>query len=115
MGKLTISGAVSVSWIYVPELFPTSIRGFNNAVFVFADRFGAVLAPIVYAALGDEYMKITFYVYSAITLFVVSVVILLPETRNRSFNDGEKDHDKALINDTGKGKSRSVTIITEIQ
>jgi hypothetical protein len=32
MGKLMISGAVSVSWIYVPELFPTWMRdGLQNS------------------------------------------------------------------------------------
>jgi MFS family permease len=90
MGKLMISGAVSVSWVYVPELFPTSIRGLGNAVFVFVGRFGAIIAPIIDTAVGEKYIKITFYVYSALTLLVVGVVCLLPETRNRSFDDGEE-------------------------
>jgi hypothetical protein len=61
MGKLMISGAVSISWIYVPELLPTSMRGFGNAIFIFGGRFGAILAPIVDAAVDDKYIKITFY------------------------------------------------------
>ena len=87
MGKLTISGTVAVSWIYIPELLPTSLRGLGNGIFVCFGRVGAILAPIIDAALGEKHMKITFYVYSALTLIVVGVVIFLPETRSRSFNE----------------------------
>ena len=96
MGKLTISGTVSVSWVYVPELFPTSIRGLSNAVFVFVGRFGAILAPIIDAALGDEYVKITFYVYAGLTFIMIGIVFLLPETRNQSFNDDVGNDDESV-------------------
>ncbi|CAF1217841.1 unnamed protein product [Rotaria sordida] len=92
IGKLTISGAVSVSWIYVPELFPTSMRGFGNAVLVVFGRVGAILAPIVDAALGDRYIRITFYVYSVLGLVIVGLLFILPETRNRSFDSHDEGH-----------------------
>ncbi|CAF1307690.1 unnamed protein product [Adineta steineri] len=94
MGKLTISGAVSASWVYVPELFPTSIRGLSNSIFVFTGRLGAILAPIVDAALGDKYIKLTFYIYSRITFIMIGIVTLLPETRNRSFNDDNENNNR---------------------
>lgn len=93
MGKLMISGAVSVSWIYVPELLPTWMRGFGNAVFVLFGRFGAILAPIIDAAIAEKYIKITFYVYSGLATLIIGIVVLLPETRNRSFIDGEQYDD----------------------
>lgn len=102
MGKLMISGAVSVSWVYVPELLPTSMRGFGNAVFVVFGRVGAILAPIVDAALDDTYIKITFYVYAGLTIAMIGVVFLLPETRNRSFYDGQQDGDTTQTDDVGK-------------
>jgi hypothetical protein len=111
IGKLTISGAVSVSWVYVPELFPTSIRGLGNAVFVFVGRFGAILAPIIDAALGDRYIKITFYVYSGLAFVMIGIVFLLPETRNRSFNDGEQDHDdKTQVDDSDEDNTATAMI-----
>ncbi|CAF3069263.1 unnamed protein product [Rotaria sp. Silwood2] len=100
IGKLTISGAVSVSWIYVPELFPTSMRGFANAVLVVFGRFGAILAPIIDAALGDRYIQITFYVYGALALAIVGLLFILPETRNRSFDSHHEDHDNSIASNT---------------
>jgi hypothetical protein len=89
LGKLAVSSTVSVSWIYVPELFPTSMRGFANAVFVSVGSLGSILAPIVDEALDHQYSQMSFYAYSALIILVVVVVCPLPETRNRSFDDGE--------------------------
>jgi hypothetical protein len=93
IGKLVISGALSVTWVYVPEIFPTSMRGIANGVFVFAGRIGAILAPIVDVALGDKYIKITFYSYSLLTIICVISVRFLPETRDRSFHTDEDEED----------------------
>jgi hypothetical protein len=101
IGKLTISGGVSITWIYVPEIFPTSMRGVANGVFVFAGRFGAILAPIIDVALGEKYMKITFYTYSVLTVILIILVYSLPETRNRSFHTDEDDENE-IINETDK-------------
>lgn len=87
IGKLAISGAVSVSWLYVPELFPTYMRGLANAIFVFIGNFGSILAPIVEEALGEKHEKISYYVYAGLTLVLAAVITSLPETRNKSFND----------------------------
>jgi OCT family organic cation transporter-like MFS transporter 4/5 len=89
IGKLTISGAVSVSWLYVPELFPTYMRGLANAIFVFIGSFGSILAPIVETALGEKYDRFSYYVYSGLSLALAGLITTLPETRNRSFNDEE--------------------------
>jgi hypothetical protein len=99
IGKFTISGAVSITWIFVPEIFPTSMRGVANGVFVFAGRIGAILAPIVDVALGEKYIRITFYIYSCFTIIQVILIHFLPETRNRSFHtdeDEEKDIDNYI-------------------
>ena len=91
VGKFSISAGVSITWIYVPEIFPTSMRGVANGVFVFAGRLGAILAPIVDVALGETRMKMTFYVYAALTFLMLLGVHFLPETRNRSFHTDEDE------------------------
>jgi putative MFS transporter len=110
MGKFAISGAMSVSWIYVPELFPTSMRGLANAIFRSVGHLGAILAPIVDATVDNKYMKITFYVYAALTLVMVGVISLLPETRNRSFHDEEEDDNDHIILVNHEISSSSVSI-----
>lgn len=100
IGKLTISGAASITWIYVPEIFPTSMRGIANGVFVFAGRLGAILAPIVDVALGEKYRRITFYIYSALTMLLLVFVHLLPETRNRSFHTDEDEERQVKHDET---------------
>jgi len=102
IGKLAISGALLVTWIYVPEIFPTSIRGIANGVFVFVGRIGAILAPIIDVIVGDKYIKITFFIYSILTIIYVILVYFLPETRNRSFHtnedeENEMNHDDLFI------------------
>jgi hypothetical protein len=93
-GKLFVSSTVSVSWIYVPELFPTHMRGLANAVFVFVGSFGSILAPIITEALGDKYVRISYYVYSGLIILLALIICTLPETRNRSFDDGEEEEEK---------------------
>ncbi|CAF0799088.1 unnamed protein product [Adineta ricciae] len=93
VGKFGVSAAVSVSWLFVPELFPTYMRGLANAIFVFVGSFGSMLAPIIDTAVGDEYQRITNYVYAGLAVVLACVIATLPETRNRSFQDG-KEHDE---------------------
>jgi hypothetical protein len=99
IGKFGVSGAVSVSWLYVPELFPTDMRGLANGIFVFVGSFGSMLAPIVETAVGEKNKRITYYVYSALTLVLVGVIATLPETRDRSFHDGEERDDATQTED----------------
>jgi len=94
IGKLMISGALLITWIYVPEIFPTSMRGVANGIFVFAGRIGAILAPIIDVVLGDEYIKITFFIYSILTISYVFLIYFLPETRNRSFHTDEDEENE---------------------
>ena len=93
IGKLAISGAVCVSWVYVPELFPTFMRGLANAVFVFVGSFGSMIAPIADSAVSEKHEKITFYVYAGLTVLLAGIISTLPETRDRSFDDGGEHHD----------------------
>ncbi|CAF2800438.1 unnamed protein product [Rotaria sp. Silwood2] len=98
IGKLTISGAVWITWIYVPEMFSTSMRGLANGVFVFVGRGGAIIAPIIDAAVSDEKLTITFYIYASLTIILTGIIYFLPETRNRSFHTDE-DEEKSENDD----------------
>ncbi|UJR16966.1 hypothetical protein I4U23_003864 [Adineta vaga] len=94
VGKFGVSAAVSVSWLFVPELFPTYMRGLANAIFVFVGSFGSMLAPIIDTAVGEKYKSITNYVYAGLAVVLACVIATLPETRNRSFQDEEGDDEE---------------------
>lgn len=93
LGKLSVSSTVSVSWTYFPELFPTTMRGLANAIFVFVGSFGSVLAPIIEEVLGQQYVKYSFYIYSSSIIILAFTICTLPETRNHSFDDEQVDHE----------------------
>ena len=99
MGKYAVSGAVSVSWLYVPELFPTHMRGLANGIFVFVGSFGSMLAPIIDTAVGEKHKHITHYVYAGLTLLLALGLTTLPETRDRSFQDGEENNNEIPTED----------------
>lgn len=84
LGKFTISGAVGVTYIYVPELFPTSIRATGMGFFILCSRLGSSIAPVIEASINHDQSLITYmyYVYAFLTILCVALTLLLPETRN---------------------------------
>ncbi|CAF3252647.1 unnamed protein product [Rotaria socialis] len=92
-GKFAISGSIAVSWIFVPELFPTAIRSGANGFFIAFSRIGAIVAPIIDTSISDEYLPYTFYASAGLALIVVLLTLLLPETKYTSMDD-EEDYEK---------------------
>ena len=84
LGKFSISGAVCVTYIFVPELFPTSIRGTGMGFFSLMSRLGSTIAPIIDASIGHNYSLITYmyYLYAILSILCALLTLLLPETRN---------------------------------
>jgi hypothetical protein len=86
-GKYSISGAVAVSWIFVPELFPTSIRSSANGFFMAFSRIGAIVAPIINTSVSSDYQPYTFYASSGLAIVVVLLTLVLPETKDKLMDD----------------------------
>ncbi|CAF3868638.1 unnamed protein product [Rotaria sp. Silwood1] len=86
-GKFSISASMAITWIYISELFPTSIRSSANGFAVAVSRIGAILAPVIDANIDEHYLSITFYIYAALALLVVLLTCLLPETKNVPLTD----------------------------
>lgn len=86
-GKFAISGAIVVSWIFVPELFPTSIRSTANGFFVAFSRIGAILAPIINTSISANYESLTSYISAGLALIVVLLSLILPETKDKPMED----------------------------
>ncbi|UJR36484.1 hypothetical protein I4U23_029207 [Adineta vaga] len=82
-GKFSISGAIAASWIFVPELFPTSIRSGANGFFIAFSRIGAIVAPIINTSVSAEYQPYTSYASAGLAVIVILLTFLLPETKDK--------------------------------
>jgi hypothetical protein len=86
-GKYAVSGATAISWIFVPELFPTSVRSTANGFFIACSRIGAIATPIINASINKDYLSYTFYVSSILAFFVLLLSLILPETKDKPMDD----------------------------
>jgi MFS family permease len=84
LGKFAISGAVCVTYIMIPELFPTSIRATGAGFFVLFSRLGSIIAPMIDASISQNHLLIIhmYYIYAILIVLCVFLTLLLPETRN---------------------------------
>ena len=89
LAKFAISGAVCVTYIYVPELFPTSIRGTGMGFFILLSRFGSVLAPTIdsWVPRHGSSETMIYYLYALVSLLTIVLTVFLPETRNVPMED----------------------------
>ncbi|CAF3934588.1 unnamed protein product [Rotaria sordida] len=87
LGKYTISSTTAIAWIFVPELFPTSIRSTANAVFIVFSRLGAITAPIIYTTISKNYISYTFYASAVLAFVVLLFSLMLPETKDKPMDD----------------------------
>ncbi|CAF0957226.1 unnamed protein product [Adineta ricciae] len=90
-GKYSISAVTAISWIYVPEIFPTSIRSTANGFFIAFSRIGAILAPVISTLIHKEYLSYTFYASSIFAVVVLFCSLFLPETKDKPM-DSEPEH-----------------------
>lgn len=81
-GKFATSVANSITWIYIAELFPTSIRSSTNGFALAISRLGAITAPVIDASVDQEYLSITFYVYAGLAFVSILLTLPLPETKD---------------------------------
>jgi hypothetical protein len=86
-GKYAVSGAIAISWIFVPELFPTSIRSSANGFFIAFSRIGAIMSPIVNASISRDYLPYTYYALSLLSMIVLLLSLILPETKDKSMDE----------------------------
>ncbi|CAF3343982.1 unnamed protein product [Rotaria sp. Silwood2] len=87
LGKYTISSTTAIAWIFVPELFPTSIRSTANGVFIVSSRIGAIVAPIIYTTINKNYLPYTFYATAFLAFIVLLFSLMLPETKDKPMDD----------------------------
>jgi hypothetical protein len=83
-------------WFFVSEIFPSSARGNANSIAVMANWLANFLVSTFFLPLNALLGQYTFLVFSAfLAFFILFTWKFVPETKNRSLAEIEKDMRKA--------------------
>ncbi|KAF2361374.1 Major facilitator superfamily [Trinorchestia longiramus] len=94
IGKLCISMAFQIIYVYAMELLPTEIRSTGLGSIVFVSRFGAIITPFIIDTLGTLVPWAPAMLFSCLSLIAGPICLKLPETRGEAMLDTLEEIDQ---------------------
>jgi len=117
VGKLAISGALTLAYLYSAELYPTIVRNSALGVCTMAARFGGMVAPAV--SVMDDW-RYSFAVFGCMSFTSGLLASILPETGGMAMPETIEDivgrsQPKELLEVSSEPRSESKIVIMEAE
>ncbi|XP_022253268.1 organic cation transporter protein-like [Limulus polyphemus] len=87
IGKMFISTASGIKFVYGAEVFPTVIRTVGVGTAILCSRIGGAIAPFVRELSKSTHVAVPSVTYGVLSIVAAIMVFLLPETFNRQLPD----------------------------